>query len=141
MADENRVSTGWKNFRPSKTLWIWSCRGTAVAVMIVGFTAGGWVTGGTADEMAETAAEDARTELVASVCVERVMNSPDAATTLAELKEAESWNRDELISDGGWATLAGIDEPVYGSADLCAETLAEMDAPAKTARSTDKVGG
>ena len=69
------------------------------------------------------------------------MNSPDAATTLAELKEAESWNLDELISDGGWATLAGIDEPVYGSADLCAETLAEMDAPAKTASSTDKVGG
>ncbi len=141
MADENSVSTGWSNFRPSKVLWIWSCLGTAVAVMIVGFTVGGWVTGGTANEMAETAAEDARTELVASVCVERFMNSPDAATTLAELKEAESWNRDDLISDGGWVTLAGVDQTVYGSADLCADRLAEMDAPATTASATDKVGG
>lgn len=141
MADENSVATRWSNFRPSKTLWFWSSLGAIVAVMIVGFTAGGWVTGGTASEMAENAADDARTELVAAVCVERFMNSPDVATSLAELKETQSWSRDDLITDGGWVTLAGIDEPVYGSADLCAETLAEMDAPATTASSGEQAGG
>lgn len=141
MAGENSVTARWNAFQPSKTLWFWSCVGTAVAVMVVGFTVGGWVTGGTANRMAETAAEEARTQLAASVCVEKFISSPDAATTLAELKETDSWSRDDFITDGGWVTLTGMDEPVDGSADLCADTLAEMETPAATASATGKADG
>jgi hypothetical protein len=104
--------------------------------MILGFTWGGWVTGGTADEMATNAREEARAELAASVCVAKFMQAPDATAQLAALKEASSWQRDDFITKGEWTTLVGSDEPVDGAADLCAEQLAEMEAPAAAASET-----
>lgn len=140
MADNN-ITTRWSNFQPSKALWFWSCAGTAVVVMILGFTAGGWVTGGSARQMAESAADEARTELAASVCVEKFMSGPNAGAQLAELKEADSWSRDDFVADGGWVTLAGMEDPVDGSAELCADKLAEMEAPTTTAGSSGTAGG
>lgn len=141
MADNNSITTRWSRYQPSKALWFWSCAGTAVVVMVLGFTAGGWVTGGTAQQMAETAAEEARTELAASVCVEKFMSGPNAAAALADLKESNSWNRDDFVTDGGWVTLAGMEEPVEGAADLCADKLVEMEAPATTAGTSGTAGG
>jgi hypothetical protein len=48
MADNQTMSQRWENYRPSKTLWFWSVAVAAVLTMIVGFTAGGWTTGGSA---------------------------------------------------------------------------------------------
>jgi hypothetical protein len=67
MSENQTLSQRWENYRPSKTLWFWSAAGVAVATMIIGFTAGGWTTGGNAAIMAERAAQDARAELVATV--------------------------------------------------------------------------
>lgn len=128
MTANESLSQRWENYRPSKTLWFWSAAGAAVATMIVGFTAGGWTTGGTATEMAEDAARDARAELAASVCVEKFVTAANASQSLAQLKEASSYQRDDFITDGGWAKLVGLDKPVAGAADLCAEKLAAMDA-------------
>lgn len=121
----------WSEFRPSKTLWFWSCAGCAVLTMILGFTMGGWVTGGTAAEMAMDARDQARMQLAADVCVARFRKSDGFATALADLKAEDSWTRDDFVADGGWVTLAGMDEPVAGAADLCAEALADMEAPAE----------
>ena len=49
----------WSDARPTKTVVFWSCVATMVVTMIVGFTWGGWVTGGTALKMAEASGEDA----------------------------------------------------------------------------------
>ena len=38
----------WSDARPTKTVVFWSCVATKVVTMVVGFTWGGWVTGGTA---------------------------------------------------------------------------------------------
>ena len=128
------VSQRWENFRPSKTLWFWSLVGVVVATMVVGFSVGGWTTGGTAAKMAEEAAHDAKAQLAASICVEKFVSANDAATRLAALKETSSWERDSFVEDGGWATLLGIEKPVDGSADLCAQELMAMDSlPVRTA--------
>ena len=55
MAGESKG--GWGDYRPSKATWFWSCVACVVATMVIGFTWGGWVTGGTADEQTAQARE------------------------------------------------------------------------------------
>lgn len=100
----------------------------AVVLAIVGFSSyGGWVTGGTAQEMADTAGNDAGKQIVAALCVKKFAAAPGANMQLAKLKEAKSWERDNFIEDGGWSTIEGIEDGINGVADACAEQLAEMD--------------
>lgn len=121
----------WNEFSPSKSLWFWSCAGCAVLTMVAGFTLGGWVTKGTASDMAADARRDGRIELAADVCVARFKNSDSFAASLAALKSESSWSRDNFLADGGWVTLTGMTEPVNGAAERCAKTLADLPEPAK----------
>ena len=107
----------------------WACAACVVATMVVGFGWGGWVTGGTAGQMAERSAVESRAQLAAVVCVDRFVKGPDSIAQLASLKGSDSWKRDSFIDDGGWTTLAGMDKPVTGAAILCVQQLL---APAKT---------
>ena len=127
MADERKLADRWDDFTPSKTMWFWTMAGAAVATIVVGFTVGGWTTGGTAREMVEDATRDARAELASALCVEKFTASGSAASMLAELKETASYQQDDFIEDGGWAKLVGIEGPVAGAADLCAYQLVAME--------------
>jgi hypothetical protein len=113
----------WVNFRASKSQLFWACAACAVATIVVGFTWGGWVTGGTANHMAVQAATEARAQLAAAVCVERFQKGPDAIAQLTALKNSDTWKRDSFIESGGWATMAGMDKPISGAASLCAQQL------------------
>ena len=128
----------WNDYRPSKAVWFWSCVGAAVLTMIVGFTWGGWVTGGTARENVETATEDATAKLASSICAYRFLRGPEASAQLAALKEASSWERDSLIEDAGWVTFASMDSPVRGAADLCADQLASAELPVADATAAER---
>jgi hypothetical protein len=119
-----------KDYQPTKTTMFWGMAGAAVLTMFVGFTWGGWVTGGTAAQMAEEAAENATAKLAAAVCVERFVSAPDAVAQLAALKETSRWKQEGFVEDGMWAKLPGIEEPVGGAAELCAAQLADMELPA-----------
>jgi len=133
MSDMERA--GWSSFRPSKTLWFWSIVGASVLTTIVGFTWGGWVTSGRASTMAELAVRNARANLVADMCVHNFVSSSDAAENLKALKAKSSWQREDFIKDGGWTTIAGINDPVANAADTCAAHLLnmkELPAPAVT---------
>src|SRR3546814_6847005 len=99
MSDGHSFGDRWREARPSKAMLFWSCAGCAVATMIIGFTWGGWVTGGTAQEMAAEAATGARAELAAAVCVDRFLNSPDAAGQLAQLRDTSAWQRDSRSAE------------------------------------------
>ncbi|MCY0147827.1 hypothetical protein OEG84_08905 [Hoeflea sp. G2-23] len=100
----------------------------AVVLAIVGFSSyGGWVTGGTAQEMADKAGNDVGTQIVSALCVKKFVAAPGASMQLAKLKEAKSWDRDNFIEDGGWATIDGVEDGIDGVADACAEQLAAMD--------------
>ncbi|NLS07977.1 hypothetical protein HGP14_32690 [Rhizobium sp. P32RR-XVIII] len=134
MSDTETFTIRWRNYKPTKTLWVWSMIGVSVLTMVLGFTMGGWTTGGRASVMASNAAKQATSELVASMCVQNFVTGTDAAKNLAALKETSSWQRNDFIEKGGWMTIAGLDEKVDGAADLCAETLADMkELPAATA--------
>ena len=127
MTNDQTRSQRWENYRPTKTLWFWSVAGAAVLTMIVGFTGGGWTTGGTATKMATDAAQEARAELVANICVEKIVSGPGAIQKLAELKETSSYKRDTFITEGGWVKLAGMEREASGAADLCADQLVAME--------------
>jgi hypothetical protein len=116
----------WSNYRPSKKLWIWSIVGSSCLTIVLGFTLGGWVPAGRATVMADIAARDAKTKLVSSICVQKFVSSADAAESLAMLKKASSWQRAGFIENGGWMTIAGVDDTVPGAADLCAVRLLDM---------------
>jgi hypothetical protein len=126
------LSQRFDDYHPSKTALFWSCAGCIVATMIVGFTWGGWLTGGTAKEMAADSLEEGRAEVAAAVCVEEFMQGADAGMQLASLKETRSaWQRENVIEEGGWAVVAGQEDD--DAAELCAERLMEMEAPAQKA--------
>lgn len=127
MSHTDSLSQRWSEYRPTKTAWFWSGVVIAIGTMVIGFTAGGWTTGGTAAEMAEDAARDARAELASAICVHRFAEAPDASTKWAELKDASSYERDNLIEDAGWTTFAAMEEAVPGAADMCADNLVAME--------------
>jgi len=101
--------------------------GGAIVLAIAGFGFGGWVTGGTAQDMSGKAARDASMQVVASICVNQFAAGPNAAMQLAKLKEAKSWDRGDFIEAGGWSTVEGVADSVRGVASECAKQLAAMD--------------
>jgi hypothetical protein len=123
MAGMQSLRERWENYQASKTVVFWACAACVVATLFIGFTWGGWVRGSTAGQMAAQAATDARADLAAAVCVSRFEAGSDAAGNLATLKASDSWNRGEYLEKGGWATLAGMKEPIDGAANLCAQRL------------------
>lgn len=136
MSDGKSMSTRFEEYRPSKTALFWSCAGCVVATMIVGFTWGGWVTGGTATEMAEDATEAGQAQVAAAVCVENFMASTDVRPQLASLKEISSpWQRQNFIEDGGWTTIAG--QEYDDASELCADLLMEKEVTTQEAATTE----
>jgi hypothetical protein len=130
MADQQKRSLGqrWDGLQPSKTLLVWSCAGCVVVALVVGFTWGGWVTGGTAQKMAGAAGDTSRYELASVICVERFLEAPDAQEQLTALKAIDSsYAQRQFIEDGGWATMPSRDKPARQTADLCAKVLANLE--------------
>jgi hypothetical protein len=100
----------------------------AVGIMILGFAWGGWVLGSTAENMAKARADEAVTGILVPICVERFMGQADAAATLAEFQRSASWQHSQLIEKGGWATVAGSQEPNTAVARMCAQQLVNRKA-------------
>jgi hypothetical protein len=124
MANNPSLGTRWEAYRPSKGIWFWSCAASIVATIVIGFSWGGWVTGGTAIQMATDAGARASAQMAAADCIVRFKNGPDASAQLATLKKADSsYERTDLIKKEGWATMPGTKDPVEGAADICARNL------------------
>jgi hypothetical protein len=119
----------WREYRPTKEHLIWSMVLTAVAILVLGFGPGGWVTGGTAQQRADEAASGARHQLAAAVCAEAFMRAADARTRLAKLEALSWWERDEHVAKAGFATMPGEKEADATVASLCATRLSEQAQP------------
>jgi len=126
----SEIGNNWHNYRPTKAVWFWSCVGVCVLTIGVGFTWGGWVTGGTAKEMAENQAQEVATTLGARICVDRFVNEPEAHTQLTALKEESRFRRRNFVSDGGWSTIEGAEDFTRAISERCAQVLADMELPA-----------
>jgi len=104
---------------------LWGFAAGAAALAIVGFSWGGWVTGGKAEAAAHNRAQTAVVEALAPFCVAKFQQSADAEANLAEFKKVDSWSQGRFVEKGGWATLPGSDESrqVTSVANACATLL------------------
>jgi hypothetical protein len=107
---------------------LWGVAGGAIAAAIVGFTWGGWVTGGTAEANASQRANTAVVTALAPVCVEKFQHAAGVSANLAALKKVDSWSQGEFVEKGGWAAVPGSNSPEQLSAvaKACALLLASV---------------
>ena len=94
------------------------------ALAIGGFAWGGWVTGGTAEQLA---GKQAKLEVIAAlvpICMEQYNQDPQAGDTLATLKSTSSYKRVDLVMQTGWATMPGSSDPSRDVARACVQELA-----------------
>jgi len=99
----------------------------AVASMVVGFSWGGWVTGGTANKLAAEQADAAVVSALTPICVEKFLQNGDAKANLAVLQKISSnWEQGDYVQKGGWATQPGAISSDYHLARACAEKLVQV---------------
>lgn len=91
----------------------------AIAMAIVGFTWGGWVTGGTARKNSETETSSGIATALTPYCVEKSKSDPLGAAVLVELKAAGPYSRSGIVEKAGWATPLGADKPNTALAKSC----------------------
>ena len=101
----------------------WGAVGGAIALAVIGFSWGGWVTGGTAGKGAKEAADSAVVRVLAPICAEKFQQQADAGAKLVDLMKASTWERGTFVEKGGWATMPGNSSPSTGVARACAELL------------------
>jgi len=116
----------WDRLRPTKTVLFWLCVGSVVGALIVGFNWGGWVTGGSAQDMAVQSGKDAVVQRLAPICVYQFSQDPEKDQKLSELKEKSAYQRDDYVREQGWATMPGEEEPDSKVADECAKLLMQI---------------
>jgi hypothetical protein len=100
--------------------------------MIIGFTWGGWVTGGTAGQMESSSAKNASVLALTPLCVSKGEQQPEQ---LVALKKENSWSRGNFVTKAGW--VSNVNEKYRSEvATACGTALVEaMDAkPAGTAK-------
>ncbi len=104
---------------------LWGAAGGAVAAMVIGFSWGGWITGGKAEATAVQRVNDAVVLALAPMCVEKFQRAGDAPANLTALKKIDSWSQGEFVEKGGWATSPGKSSPeqVSAVAKACATML------------------
>jgi alpha/beta superfamily hydrolase len=109
--------------------WLQGAFVGAVVLAIVGFSWGGWVTGGTATRNAAAASHDAVVAALAPICVERFREQADAVVKTDALVKTSSWERGNMVEKSGYATMPGSKMADSDVARACAELLATPAVP------------
>lgn len=117
----------WDEFQPSKSLWLWSCMGSALVAVLVGLFPGGWMTKDAAERMATEAALAARAELVANLCAKTFAKDRDFHARLARFKDTEELKLSGVLEEGGLVVPASMD--LAALAGICAGKLADTKKP------------
>ena len=108
---------------------LWGAVAGAIALAIVGFSWGGWVTGGSAETLATNRAATAVVAALTPICVEKFRQAADASANLVEMKKATyAWDQSKFVEKGGWATMPGSSKPNSAVAKACAESLGSKKA-------------
>ncbi len=116
------MQMNWEKIKPG----VWGAIGGAIVLAIIGFIWGGWVTGGTAQKMAEEMAEAAVVDRLAPICVEQYNQDSEKDQKLNELKEESSWKRSDYVEKQGWATMPGEEKPDGKVAEKCADLVIQL---------------
>jgi alpha/beta superfamily hydrolase len=77
----------------------------AVASMVIGFSWGGWMTGGTAIKLADDQANTAVVAALTPICVQKFLQNNDAKGSLAVLQKiSTNWEQGDYLQKGGWGS-------------------------------------
>jgi hypothetical protein len=106
-------------------LGLWSAVGGAIALALIGFNWGGWVTGGAAEAMAKEIAANAVAERLGSICVAQFNQDSEKGRKLKEMKDKDVWDKGRYIEKQSWAIMPGDEKPESGVADACAKQLSK----------------
>jgi hypothetical protein len=107
--------------------FLWGAAVGAIALAIVGFSWGGWMTGATAETLAGARADEAIVSALTPVCVSQFQRSVDAHASLAAMKKLDGWEQSDYVSKAGWATMPGTTaEPNRQVATACAEAINKL---------------
>ena len=99
----------------------------AVASMVIGFSWGGWMTGGSAIKLVDERANTAVVAALTPVCTEKFLQNGDAKANLAVLQKiSTTWEQGDYLQKGGWATRPGATSSDYQLARACAEKLVQI---------------
>ena len=107
--------------------FLWGAAAGALALAVLGFTWGGWVSGSAAERMAAKRADAATVAALTPICVTQFQAGARAKASLAALKSANSWEQADYVRNGGWATMpGGKGEPSREVAAACADALTKL---------------
>jgi len=114
----------WNNAKPTKSVTFWIAVGAMLLTIYLGFAQAGWVTGGTALELAERTSEDAIVARLAPICVAQFDQDSENGQKLIDFKElTTATQRASYVKDQGWATMPGEADPDNKVARECAEQI------------------
>ncbi len=104
----------------------------AVASIVIGFSWGGWMTGGTAIKLAADQANTAVVAALTPICVENFLQNGDAKANLAVLQKiSTTWEQGDYLEKGGWTTQPGATSSDYHLARACAQKLVQVKTAAQ----------
>ena len=107
------------------TYSLWGAAAGAAALAVIGFTLGGWMTGGNAEAMAQKRSQTAVVAVLTPICIQKFKANANASVKLAELKDiGVSWLRRDYIVSGDGRPSAR--ERPFELADACAEALNKL---------------
>ncbi len=95
----------------------------AIGLAILGFTWGGWVTGGAAETLVKQKVSAAVVSALAPICHDNFRRSTDASARLIEMKKASTWDQTSLVEKAGWAKMPGATSTDSTMARACAELI------------------
>jgi hypothetical protein len=110
----------------------------AAFVAIVGFTWGGWVTGGTANNRAIAMSRDDVVASMVPVCLDMARSDPAQADKLATIQAASTYQRRDALVATGWATMPGADAPDRDIAQACLAALDVDGSPESVENAIDE---
>lgn len=126
MATFDSLQDRWFDYRPTKMHAFWFAAACVAATLALGFGPGGWVTAGNAEKQVAKAADDARHQLAAAVCVDEFMQAKAAQERLTKLQAMSWYARGDMVSSAGFATMPDREKPNNTVAIMCASQLSEM---------------
>ncbi len=95
----------------------------AAVFAIAGFSWAGWVTGGSAKEMASDAADTAVIAALVPICVSQANADPSSVEKLKAIKNQSSYKQSDGVIEAGWATMPGSTEANKILARACVTEL------------------
>ncbi len=107
---------------------LWGAVGGAIALAVIGFGWGGWVTSASARDLVKKNSDSAVVDALTGICVTQFHLQTDASLKLDELKKLPSYEQGTYVDKGGWAKMPGSEAAVSGVATNCATKLVEAKA-------------